>query len=277
MSAIARALTALVLLAMAVQPVRAQAAPSDSVLRGFERSGIRLLIVNGQEDKKAEIYLNENIPAYLILPGPASALSPILLSPGAKTIETVSLAKVVRQKDGSADVLADADLKPQGSFRMEGDKVVFTSEGKAVALAPSPPLLGLKTNADLKAHSPEYARLAQSYAPQAAALQALQKVAKPATVRVYFGSWCPFCRAHVPLLLKVEDQLRAAKAANTSKIRFEYVGMPHDFNDPEMKRLNIKTVPTAIISVDGREIGRMQAADWDVPEATLAKLLAASP
>ena len=140
-----------------------------------------------------------------------------------------------------------------------------------MVLAPNPPLLGLKTNADLKAHSPEYARKAQAYTPDLASLQALRKAPRPVTVRVYFGSWCPFCREHVPLLLKVEDQLGPAK------IHFEYFGMPHDFNDPEMKRLDLKSVPTAIISVGGRQVGRMEAADWDVPEASLAKILAASP
>jgi len=269
-----RVLAALLLLAAAVPEARAQATPSDSVLRGFERSGIRILVVDGKEDKGAEIYLNEKIPAYLILPGASTALSPILLTPRAQTVETVSLAKVVRQKDGTADLLADATLTPQGGFKVDGDKVTFTVEGKQVVLAPNPPLLGLKTNADLKAHHPEYARKAQAYTPDPAALQALRKTARPVNVRVFFGSWCPFCREHVPLLLKVEDELRASKS---SKIHFEYYGMPHDFNDLEVKRLNIKTVPTAIITVDGREIGRMQAADWDVPEASLAKILAASP
>jgi len=274
MSTLSRALPVLLLLAAAAPQARAQAAPSDSVLRGFQRSGIRILVVNGQEDKGAEIYLNENIPAYLILPGAPSALSPILLTPRAQTVETVSLAKVVRQKDGTADLLADAVLTPQGGFKVEGEKVTFTVEGKQLVLAPNPPLLGLKTSADLKAHHPEYARKAEAYKPDPAALQALRKTAKPVNVRVFFGSWCPFCREHVPLLLKVEDELRAAKS---SKIHFEYYGMPHDFNDLEVKRLNIKTVPTAVITLDGREIGRMQAADWDVPEATLAKILAASP
>jgi thiol-disulfide isomerase/thioredoxin len=275
MRSLPRALAALLMLAAAVPEARAQATPSDSVLRGFERSGIRILVVNGKEDKGAEIYLNEKIPAYLILPSAPTALSPILLTPRAQTVETVSLAKVVRQKDGTADLLADAVLTPQGGFKVEGDKVTFTAEGKQVVLAPNPPLLGLKTNADLKAHHPEYARKAQAYTPDPAALQALKKVARPVDVRVFFGSWCPFCREHVPLLLKVEDQLRTSDP--TAKIHFEYYGMPHDFNDLEVKRLNIKTVPTAIITVDGREIGRMQAADWDVPEASLAKILAASP
>jgi thiol-disulfide isomerase/thioredoxin len=273
MRALRHALPALLLLlASAPGAARAQATPSDSVLRGFQRSGIRVLVVNGQEDKGAEIYLNESIPAYLILP---SALSPILLTPRAGKIETVSREKVVRQKDGSADLLADAVLTPQGGFKVEGDKVTFTSEGKQAVLAPNPPLLGLKTNVDLKAHQPEYARKAEAYTPDPAALQALKKTAKPVTVRVFFGSWCPFCREHVPLLLKVQDQLRTSDA--TSKIHFEYYGMPHEFSNPEWKRLNIKTVPTAIVSVNGREIGRMEAADWDVPEASLAKLLAASP
>jgi thiol-disulfide isomerase/thioredoxin len=273
MGTLSRALTALLMLALAVPEARAQAAPPDSVLRGFQRSGIRVLVVNGQEDKGAEIYLNESIPAYLIFPSAPTALSPILLTPRAQTVETVSLAKVARQKDGSADLLADAVLTPQGGFKVEGEKVTFTSEGKQVVLAPNPPLLGLKTNADLKAHHPEYARKAQAYTPDPAALQALRKTARPVNVRVFFGSWCPFCREHVPLLLKVQDQLGASGA---SKIHFEYYGMPHDFNDPEIKRLNIRTVPTAVVTVDGREIGRMQAADWDVPEASLAKILAAS-
>jgi len=266
-------LPSLAALLLAAASVHAQAAPSDAVLRDFQRSGIRVLVVNGQEDKKAEIYLNESIPAYLILPSPASALSPILLTPRAGTVETVSLAKVARQKDGTVDLLADAVMTPQGAFKVEGDDVTFTTEGKRAALAPSPPLLGVKKNADLKTHSPEYARLAQSYAPQAAALQALRKTAQPVTVRVFFGSWCPFCREHVPLLLKVEDQLGGA-----SKIRFEYYGLPpHDFKEPEAQRMGIKSVPTAIVSVNGRQVGRIEAAEWDAPEAALAKLLAASP
>jgi thiol-disulfide isomerase/thioredoxin len=268
-----RRLPAVLLLAAAVVPAalpsRAQAAPSDSVLRGFQRIGTYVLLVNGKEDKGAEIYQNDSIPAYLIL---ATTLpSPVLLTPRAGTVETVNLMKVAKQKNGSVDLLADAVLAPQGKFQIDGESVSFTSEGKKVSMSPNPPLLGLKKNADLKAHSPEYARSAQSYTPNQAAIQALKKEGQPVTVRTFFGSWCPHCREHVPMLLKVEDQLTG------SKIRFEYYGMPRDFNDPEAKRLSIKGVPTAIVYVNGRQVGRLEGQDWASPEASLTRLLGLSP
>jgi thiol-disulfide isomerase/thioredoxin len=268
-SSFRQTLAILLLAAAAAVPAHGQAVPSDAVLRGFQRIGDYVLLVNGREDKGAEIYQNSKIPAYLIL---ASALpSPVLMTPRAGTVETVNLMKVAKQKDGSVDLLADASLAPQGKFQIDGEKVVFTSEGKQVSLNPNPPLLGIKKNADLKAHNPEYARTAQGYNPNPAVLAALKKEAQPVTVRVFFGSWCPHCRQHVPLLLKVEDQLGA------SKIHFEYYGLPRDFKDPEAQRMKIKGVPTAVIYVNGRETGRMEGNDWTVPEASLSKLLGVAP
>jgi thiol-disulfide isomerase/thioredoxin len=270
-SSLRRATAALLLAAAALAgtpalPLQAQAVPSDAVLKGFQRIGDYVLIVNGKEDKGAEIYKNDNIPAYLVL---ATALSsPVLLTPaGGLKVETVNLMKVAKQKDGTVDLLADATLAPQGTFQIQGEKVLFTSEGKQVTMSPNPPLLGLKRNADLKAHSPEYARTAKTYAPNPAKIAALKKEPQPVTVRVFFGSWCPHCRQHVPLLLKVEDQLAG------SKIRFEYYGLPRDFKDPEAKRMDIKSVPTAIIYMNGRQVGRMEGNDWVTPEVTLSKLL----
>jgi thiol-disulfide isomerase/thioredoxin len=268
-----RTLAALLLAAAAAVPAalpaRAQAVPSDAVMRGFQRTGDYVLLVNGQEDKGAEIYQNDKIPAYLILP--TALPSPVLLTPRAGSVETVNLMKVAKQKDGTVDLLADAVLAPQGKFQILGEKVAFTSEGKAASLSPNPPLLGLKKNAELKAHNPVYARTAQSYTPNPAAIAALKEEAQPVTVRVFFGSWCPHCRQHVPLLLKVEDQLGA------SKIHFEYYGLPRDFKDPEAKRMKITGVPTAVVYVNGRETGRMQTNDWAAPEVSLSRVLGIAP
>jgi thiol-disulfide isomerase/thioredoxin len=264
-----RALAALLLAAAAAAtapPVlRAQAVPADSVLRGFQKIGDYVLVVNGKEDKGAEIYQNDRLPAYLIL---GTALpSPVLLTPRAGTVETVQLMKVVKQKDGTVDLLADATLAPQGKFTLEGANVSFSSEGRKASLAPRPPILGLRRGADLKSYSPDYARSAQVYAPNAATIAALKKVAQPATVRVFFGSWCPHCKQIVPQILKIEDQLGG------SKIRFEYYGLPHDFKDPEVKRLSIKSVPTAVVYVNGRVTGRLEGNDWNTPEASLSRVL----
>jgi hypothetical protein len=41
----------------AALPARGQAIPSDNVLRGFQRTGEFLLLVNGKADAKAEVYV----------------------------------------------------------------------------------------------------------------------------------------------------------------------------------------------------------------------------
>ena len=260
------ALAAAVLLA--ALPAQAQGVPSDSVFRGFQRSGEYLLMVNSKVDKGAEIYVNASIPAYLII---ATALpTPVLLTPRAGTVETVSIMKIAKQKDGSVDLLADATLAPQGKFKLEGERVLFTSEGRPASLNPKPPLTGVKKAADLKAHSPEYVRTAQGYKPNAQAIATIKKQAQPVRVRVFFGSWCPHCREHLPFLMKVEDEIKG------SKVQFEYFGLPQPpqaWQHPEVKRLNIRGVPTGVVYVNGKETGRIQGDDWNAPEAALSRIL----
>jgi thiol-disulfide isomerase/thioredoxin len=259
-------LAVLALLAVPFVAAHAQAIPSDSVLRGFQPSGEYTLIVEGVPVPGAEIYQNDKIPAMLIL---TSALpSPVMLSPRTGKAETVNLMKVSKQKDGSVDLLADAVLAPLGQFTTEGENVSFAFQGKKVRLNPRPALLGVKSNADLKGYLPDYVRNAKNYSPNAAAVADLKKLGTPVTVRVYFGSWCPHCRQHVPLLLKVEDQVQ------NPKIRFEYFGLPRDFNDPEAKKAGIHSVPTGIVYINGKEAGRITGEGWTSPEVLLDRIIA---
>jgi len=261
-------LAVLALLAVPVLPVVARAqgiVPSDSVLRGFQPTGEYTLIVDGVPVPAAEIYQNDRIPGMLIM---TSALeSPVLLSPRTGQAETVKLMKVSKQKDGSVDLLADAVLSPLGPFTNEGENVSFAFKGKKVRLNSRPALLGVKSNADVKGYLPDYVRNARNYTPNAAAVADLKKLGTPVTVRVYFGSWCPHCRQHVPLLLKVEDQVQ------NPKIRFEYFGLPRDFNDPEAKKAGIHSVPTGIVYVNGKEAGRITGEGWNSPEVLLDRIV----
>jgi thiol-disulfide isomerase/thioredoxin len=266
-SAVVTAVAAVALALLAVPSVaRAQGVPSDSLLRGFQPIGEYTLVVDGKPVPAAEIYQNERVPAILIL---TSALSsPVMLTPRAGSVETVNLMKVAKQKDGSVDLLADAVLAPAGQFKTEGEKVSFTYQGKQVRLDPKPALLGVKTNADLKAYLPDYVRGARIYTPNSAAIADLKKKSTPVTVRVFFGSWCPHCRQHVPMLLRVEDEVK------NPKIKFEYFGLPRDFNDPEAKKVGIRSVPTGIVYVNGKEVGRIISDGWNAPEVLLNKILA---
>lgn len=259
---------ALVALALAIaNGAAAQRAPSDSVLRGFERTWDYLLIVDGKEVPAAEIYLAERVPAFLILTSVFP--SPVMLSPRTGSVETVHIMKVAKQADGSIDLLADAVLSASGKFTLEGEDVLFTVGAKKAKLSPKPPLLGMRKSGDLKTHNPGYAKSAQAFAPNAAAMAALKKEKKAVVVRVFFGSWCPHCRTLVPHILRVEDDLKSVK------IRFEYFGLPRGLDAPEAQQQNIHEVPQAIILYAGREIGRIKGtADWEAPEVKLSRVLA---
>ncbi|HEV8577772.1 MAG TPA: thioredoxin family protein [Thermoanaerobaculia bacterium] len=262
-------LATLAIVALAASSVsRAQGVPSDGVLRGFQPSGEYALLVDGIPVPKAEIYQNDKIPAILVL---TSALpSPVLLTPRAGTVETVHIMKVAKQADGTVDLLADAVLAPIGRFEMAGENVKFAYEGRKVSLNPKPPLIGLRQGAELKAHNPEYARGASGYKPNDAAIASLKREPKPVTVRIFFGSWCPHCREHVPYILRVEDELKG------SQVKFEYFGLPRPpqaWQDPEVKRLKVGGVPTGIIYVSGKEVGRITGDGWNAPEVLLNKII----
>lgn len=254
------------LLALALAlPVLAQPAV-DSVFKDFKRTGEYLLMVNGKPVPAYEIYKNDDLPAYLIV-SPAVP-SPVLLTPRTMAVETVPAAKIVRQKDGTVALAADTDMKRQGEFKLEGDKVVFTSDGRKGSLVPNPPLLGTHKAPALKNHSPEYVVSARSYTPNGKALAALKKEAKPVKVKVFFGSWCPHCKQHLPYLLRVEDELKS------SKIQFEYYGLPQRFSsEPEAKKYGVDQVPLGIVFVNGKEVGRIRTNDWGSPETRLSGIL----
>lgn len=262
-------LAALAIAALAATSAsRAQGAPSDSVFSGFQPSGEYALIVDGIPVPKAEIYQNERIPAILVL---TSALpSPVLLTPRAGTVETVHIMKIAKQPDGSVDLLADAVLAAIGRFQMVGENVKFGYEGRKVSLNPKPPLTGLRQGAELKAHNPQYVRTASGYQPNGAAIASLKKEPKPVTVRVFFGSWCPHCRQHVPYILKVEEALKG------SQVKFEYFGLPRPpeaWQNPEVKRLKIGGVPTGVVYVNGKEAGRITGQGWESPEVQLNRIV----
>jgi len=262
------ALLALMTIGLLAAAAQAQSAPSDSTLRGFLPTSDYILLVNGAPVPAAEVYKNDRIPAILIL---TSALpSPVMLTPRAGNVESVNLMKVSKQKDGSVDLFADAVLAPIGPFQLEGENPTFTYGTKKVSLSPKPALTGLHKGADLLASLPEYVRTSRAYAPNAASVAALKKVSKPVTVHVVFGSWCPHCRQHVPLMLKVES------VVNNPNLKFEYYGIkspPDGWKDPEVVRLGVKGIPTAIVYVNGIQAGRIEGDPWNAPEVALAKAI----
>jgi thiol-disulfide isomerase/thioredoxin len=251
--------------ALSSAPSRAQGA--DSYYSGFEPSGDWLLSVDGQEQPKARIFDAQRGTLVLVLS--SAFASPVLVQIGDRSVSTVDLMKVADRSDGRIDLLADAVLDRVGSFTIEGqDEAHFSVEGKQVVLKRNPWLLGLQKGEDVLAHSAAYQWRAKRFEPLADAISTLRGEKRKVRVLTFFGSWCPHCKEHLPLLLKVEQRL------SDSHIQFDYYGLPSPFNnEPEAARWGVQAVPTAIVFVDGKEVGRIPAMEWSNPESALALIL----
>jgi len=245
-------------------PPSAEPVPSDAVLRNFELSGDFVLMIDGKEQPKAEIYFSEAARAYVVMA--SEFASPILVSAPTQSVDTVDLMKVSKQPSGTIDLLADAVLQAAGKYRVDGPNIEFAYSGKTLRLLPRPYLLGRHTGTELLAYNPAYARKARAYNPDAGIMKRLKAQKQPVRVLTFFGSWCPHCSAHVPLLLKVEQGLAG------SKLQFDYLGMPKGpaFGEvPEAKKYKIDGVPTAILFLGDQEIGRIPNSQWSNPEVAL--------
>jgi thiol-disulfide isomerase/thioredoxin len=156
-----------------------------------------------------------------------------------------------------------ADL---GTFSVEGTDVRFSHGEVAVALRPKPALVGEHTLEELYRHTPKYRVDAGAYAPDPAILAKLREVGSDYRVKVVFGSWCSVCKHYLP------RGLALAEALGGAPIRFEYLGLPVEdpWQTPEVKRLEVKSLPTAIVYRGDREIGRFAGGqEWDRPEVRL--------
>jgi thiol-disulfide isomerase/thioredoxin len=247
------------------RPLAGQGNPADAAMRDFQRISDYVLSINGK-DAPCEIYQSQSAAALLVI---SSALpSPVLLSPAQGAAETVNLMKVEKKPDGSIDLLAGAVMALQGPIEFQGEEVGFKAEGRNALLKPTPPLLGMHRVEEVTAHNPEYLPRAAAYAPNPQAVAALRKEQRPVTVRIFFGSWCPHCREMVPHAIKLEQQLKG------TSIHFEYFGLPPRFGtEPAARNNAITGVPTGIVYVTGKEVGRLLGTTWTTPETTLLTIL----
>ena len=120
----------------------------------------------------------------------------------------------------------------------------------------------------MEAHNPEYIWRSDGYKPNPEVIQALAKQLTEVKVRVFFGSWCPHCKRSVPLMMKVDETLSG------SQIQIDYYGLPRGWaKHPVAGPLKITSVPTGIVTIDGKEVGRIKDNQWDSPELALKEIL----
>lgn len=227
-----------------------------------------LIKLGGRALEGAEVFQSRAAGAFLILASDLPA--PVMVRLRESEVVTVDLMKINRNQDGSVELLPGAVLASQGGFRLtaDGAGIEFAVEGQSAQLVEKPPLLGSQSIESLERHSPDYRRSANSYRPSDPIVSKLRQFSGQVEVRVFFGSWCGACKQMVPRIIKVAEELEG------SRIRFDFYGLPRGIvSDPEADRLKISSVPTGVVLVEGKEVGRISGNGWKVPELAINNLL----
>jgi thiol-disulfide isomerase/thioredoxin len=165
---------------------------------------------------------------------------------------------------------------PAYAFSIMGPIVRFDANGtkiRVLRVLDRPALVGEVALDELLADRAEYRAAMSSYTPDETAMRAVRSYDKPVKVDIYFGTWCPHCKKYVPKILRI------ANDAGNSKIVFNPVGVPKNFGTEKGPwwGKKIQTIPTVIISQNGKEITRLSTHDSALPEIELAGILQAIP
>ena len=270
---IARTTTVPVLLAaVAMVLAAAGAAGAQDDLRGFQLVGDYQLFLEGQEAAGAQLYLSRTAGAFLVIADDLP--SPVMLSARNQASYKVQLLKISPAGEDTVDLLPGALFGSPMPFRQIPKGLEFDVDGVRAQLRQRPSLAGEATLEALYDHDPGYRRSANAYESDPAVMAELAELGAGVEVRTVFGSWCHVCERFMPRGLKVHEQLQE------SPLRFTYYGLGDDnpWGDPEVDRLGVSELPTAIVYRDGEEIGRyIGGPGWTRPEVSLRDILRENP
>jgi thiol-disulfide isomerase/thioredoxin len=242
-------------------PAEAQGTPRDP---RFWPIGSYSLELDG-EAVEAEFFHSAGLGTILIRTPELSHW--VELQPRGRSVTLLGPEAVHRNVNGTYDKLATPLGTPAGTFELVDQLPRFTVEGRLAELRQRPHLLGPRTADEILEHDASYRIRADAYQPQGDYLQRLQQVRQPVLVKVIFGTWCSVCAELLPHVIKVEELL------GDTPIRFEYHGVPQNFDDPEARRLGVRSTPTGIVYVEGQEIQRITGYSWRFPDLALHNAL----
>jgi thiol-disulfide isomerase/thioredoxin len=135
--------------------------------------------------------------------------------------------------------------------------------------APAPILLGETDPRAILNISPEWRHKYDGYHPAAEDVAMLRLAPKSSLLKVYFGSWCSDSREGVPHLLTALD------VAGTHHLKAKYYAVDRSKKEPAdlLEGVGLEYVPTIVLTVNGREIGRIVEAPRTTMEHDLALLV----
>jgi len=216
---------------------------------------------------RKNIYYSRYEVAYLVIA--PELTGGLLISPRGYSVQRLRREKFAKRQGIHGDLAAGTELEYLGQYQRRWGEMSFTVDGKTARLKDRPPLLGRHSSADLRELFPKYDYLAKVYGrSKRSEPPELPKADQELRIRVYFGSKSPFCERVLPRIMAVEEKLRS------SRIRFEYYALPpRIIDDPIAREERIYGVPTAVITRNGEEIGRLTALPLRDPADALHRLL----
>ncbi len=235
--------------------------------RDFYPTGEFDLYVEGVK-RPDEILFSRRAAAYLITPEGSSDC--LLLMQRHKTVSSVP-QDLVRHENGNVDLPQEARPKRVGRFSLALGGIRIESSALRGILKKRPPLLGPQSGAALLAHAPQYGLVMRKFRKNDAALTRLRGH-KGARVEVLFGSWCPRCQQVLGNAMRVEQELAGGA------VTFVYHGLPRPpgaWKEPRFVASRAKALPTAVVWVGEREVGRIAPKDFGKFDQVLARILTA--
>ena len=130
-------------------------------------------------------------------------------------------------------------------------------------------LVGPTSREAILEHVPAWGDLVAAYQPKPEALDKLRGLGREVRIEVYFGSWCSDSMAHVSAFFKILDLV------DSPLLRPVYFGVPEakDKRAPYYQGKDIVKLPTFIVIVDGREVGRIVETPKKTVEEDLVTIL----
>lgn len=112
---------------------------------------------------------------------------------------------------------------------------------------------GPLTKEEVLQNCPDWKIVAESYVPNAMAIENLRALRQEIRVEVYFGTWCSDSKTHVGEYFKIME-LVGNPVFVTS-----FVGLARDkeARKPYIQGKDVTRLPTFIVSVNGQEKGRI--------------------
>ncbi len=151
--------------------------------------------------------------------------------------------------------------------------VLITSVALATAFVsafPPADLTGPVSRSQILSALADWEAVMSLYQPKPEAVETLKKTGDPVLIETYFGSWCSDSKAHVPALFKVLDMV------DNPLLQVSFIAIPRDKAErsrfiPEGRAID--KLPTFIVFLNGREIGRIVETPAHSVEEDLAALL----